>query len=68
MFYFYAKNLLPEKKINISFIKGLPGFFLPSVGDVLKVFFPKKVQRFFLKVYVLKQKVNILFYRILLLV
>jgi len=47
MFYFYAKNLLPEKKINISFIKGLPGFFLPSVGDVLKVFFSKKGSAFF---------------------
>jgi len=47
MFYFFTKKKEAQKTSGQFFIKGLPFFILPVVGDVLKVFFSKKRVGFF---------------------
>jgi len=67
MFYFFTKKKEAQKTSGQFFIKGLPFFILPVVGDVLKVFFSKKGLAFFLKAYALRREGKSLVYRILLL-
>jgi len=47
MFYFSVKDRFQQEKPNFLVPRGLPLFYLPKVGNVLKVFFSKKGSAFF---------------------